>query len=42
MQNKYNILKVLYQIAGGNDVIHEYDIALFLLERTILLETIEK
>ena len=32
-QNKYNIVSHVH-IVRGNDVIHEYDIALFPLEKT--------
>ena len=34
-QNKYNILQDMFHIVTGNDVIREYDVALFPLEKTI-------
>ena len=34
MQNKYNILQVMFHIVRGNDVIYEYDVAHFPLGHT--------
>ena len=35
MKSKYNILLVMLHIVRENDVIHEYDFALFPLEKTV-------